>query len=114
MVPDGVGVYGIDGPYFFGVATKFDDVMSAVAETPKVRIIRMRKVPFIDSTGMHNLSELCQQSHKAGIQVILSGVNNHVHATLHKAGVDKIIGEEYICANINIALEKAAEYVKNN
>ncbi|MEE1063703.1 MAG: SulP family inorganic anion transporter, partial [Paludibacteraceae bacterium] len=114
VVPDGVGVYEIDGPYFFGVATKFDDVMSAVAETPKVRIIRMRKVPFIDSTGMHNLSELCQQSHKAGIQVILSGVNNHVHATLHKAGVDKIIGEEYICANINIALEKAAEYVKNN
>ncbi len=112
VVPDGVGVYEIDGPYFFGVATKFDDVMSAVAETPKVRIIRMRKVPFIDSTGMHNLSELCHQSHKAGIQVILSGVNNHVHATLHKAGVDKIIGEEYICANINIALEKAEAYVK--
>lgn len=111
-IPEGVGVYEIDGPYFFGVANKFDEVMSEVAETPKVRIIRMRKVPFIDSTGMHNLQELCAQSHKAGIIVILSGVNKHVRETLYHAGLHKEIGEENICSCINEALEKANEIIK--
>lgn len=111
-VPEGVGVYEIDGPYFFGVANKFEDVMSSVAETPKVRIIRMRKVPFIDSTGMHNLQELCTQSNKAGIKVILSGVNKHVRETLYRAGMHKVVGEEFICSNINEALEKANNLIK--
>lgn len=111
-IPDGVEVYEIDGPYFFGVANKFDEVMQDVAETPKVRIIRMRKVPFIDSTGLHNLENLCQQSQKAGITIILSGVRKNVEHTLLKAKMDILIGKENICPNINVALEKAAEHVK--
>jgi anti-anti-sigma factor len=111
-VPDGVEVYEIDGPYFFGVANKFDEVMQDVAETPKVRVIRMRKVPFIDSTGLHNLENLCLQSKKAGITIILSGVRKNVEHTLLKAKMDVLIGKENICPNINVALEKAAEHVK--
>lgn len=111
IIPQGVDVYEIDGPYFFGIANKFDEIMSTVGEKPKVRIIRMRKVPFVDSTGMHNLETLCMQSTKDGIQIVLSGVNDHVRATLHKAGVDSIIGAENICSNINEALAKASSYV---
>lgn len=111
-IPEGVEVYEIDGPYFFGVANKFDEVMSEVAQTPKVRVIRMRKVPFIDSTGLHNLENLCLQSQKAGITVVLSGVRPNVEKTLLKAKMDKILGKENICPNINVALAKAEEYVK--
>ena len=110
-IPEGVEVYEIDGPYFFGVANKFDEIMQEVAETPKVRVIRMRKVPFIDSTGLHNLETLCEQSKRAGIRVVLSGVNKHVRSTLIKANFEKIIGVENICSNINEALEKSAAYV---
>ena len=112
IIPEGVSVYEIDGPYFFGVANKFDEIMQDLTDLPKVRVIRMRKVPFIDSTGLHNLETLCLNSKKAGIKIILSGVNDRVRATLIKARLQNIIGEENICSNINEALAKSAEYVK--
>ena len=110
LIPQGVEVYEIDGPYFFGIANKFDEIMKAVADAPKVRIIRMRKVAFIDSTGIHNLENLCLQSQKAGIRVILSGVNPHVHSTLLKAGLIDLLGDENVCSHINIALQQARKY----
>ena len=55
-------------PYFFGIATKFEEIMSELGDRPKVRIVRMRKVPFIDSTGIHNLTNLCEMSKKENIQ----------------------------------------------
>src|SRR5574344_204159 len=108
-IPDGVEVYEIDGPYFFGIANKFDEVMLETNEKPNVRIIRMRKVPFIDSTGLHNLETLCLQAKKEGIKIILSGVNDNVRKTFQKAGFEKYLSKEYICSNINEALEKAAK-----
>lgn len=112
IIPEGVSVYEIDGPYFFGVANKFDEIMQDLTDLPKVRVIRMRKVPFIDSTGLHNLETLCVNSKKVGIKIILSGVNDRVRATLIKARLQNVIGEENICSNINEALAKSAEYVK--
>lgn len=111
IIPEGVEIYEIDGPYFFGIANKFDDIMNQVSKIPKIRIIRMRKVPFIDSTGIHNLEILCRTSHKKGITVILSGVTLEVRKTLMKANFNKIISEDYICPNINIALEKANDKI---
>lgn len=74
-VAAGVEVYEIDGPFFFGVATKFDELMrSSMVNKPIVRIIRMRKVPFIDSTGIHNLEILIKSSQNEGIHIVLSGV----------------------------------------
>ena len=108
-IPDGVEVYEIDGPYFFGIANKFDEVMLETNEKPNVRIIRMRKVPFIDSTGLHNLETLCLQAKKEGIKIVLSGVNDNVRKTFQKAGFEKYLSEEYICSNINEELEKAAK-----
>ncbi|MBP3426148.1 MAG: sulfate permease [Rikenellaceae bacterium] len=106
-VAEGVEVYEIDGPYFFGVATKFDEVMRNLEPQPKARIIRMRRVPFIDSTGLHNLEILVESSHKRGIEVILSGVGSGVRTTLEHAKFDKLVGKENICSNIQMAVERA-------
>lgn len=110
-IPQGVEVYEIDGPFFFGIANKFDECMKQLGDKPDVRIIRMRKVPFIDSTGLHNLESLCRLSTKEGIQIILSGVNDNVRVLLVKNGMDKRIGAENICSNIHEALERAGKII---
>lgn len=107
IVPKGVEVYEIDGPFFFGIANKFEETMAQLGDRPKVRIIRMRKVPFIDSTGIHNLSNFCRLSQKDNIHIILSGVNEQVHETLEKSGFYELLGKENICSNINLAIQKA-------
>ena len=109
VIPDGVEVYEINGPYFFGIATKFEEIMARLGDRPKVRIIRMRKVPFIDSTGIHNLENLCLMSQKEKITIVLSGVNKKVHQALQKSGFYELLGEENICPNINVALERATK-----
>lgn len=111
-IPAGVEVYEINGPYFFGVATQFEELMSDFRDKSKVRVIRMRKVPFIDSTGIHNLSNFCEMSFKNNIVVVLSGVNPQVHSALHKAGFYDLVGEKNICPNINVALSRAEEIMK--
>jgi SulP family sulfate permease len=107
VIPKGVEVYEIDGPFFFGIANKFDGVMHSLGDKPKVRIIRMRKVPFMDSTGLHNLESLLRLSQAESIHLILSGVNMKVRGVLTKAGFDAKIGEDNICSNINEAMQKA-------
>ena len=107
IIPQGVEVYEINGPYFFGIATKFEEMMAQMGDRPKVRVIRMRKVPFIDSTGIHNLENLCRMSQKEKITIVLSGVNEKVHKVLEKSGFYELLGEENICPNINVALERA-------
>ena len=111
-VPEGVEVYEINGPYFFGIATKFEEIMSELGDRPKVRIVRMRKVPFIDSTGIHNLTNLCEMSKKENIRIVLSGVNEKVHQILEKAGFNELLGKENICPNINVALDKAKAIIE--
>ena len=104
----GVDVYEIDGPFFFGVATKFDELMrNSMANKPLVRIIRMRKVPFIDSTGIHNLEMLIRSSQNEGIHVVLSGVKDNVRKDLHHANIDKLIGDDHICDHITKAVVMA-------
>lgn len=111
IIPEGVEVYEINGPYFFGIASKFEDIMAGQNDRPKVRIIRMRKIPFIDSTGIHNLTNLISMSHKEGIKIILSGVNEYVKSVLEKNGFNEMLGKENICPNINVALEKAKTHI---
>lgn len=107
-VEHGVSVYEIEGPFFFGVATKFDELMrTSMADKPVVRIIRMRKVPFIDSTGLHNLELLIKSSHAEGIKVVLSGVQPAVMSTLLHAGIDKLIPRDHICDHITTAVKMA-------
>ncbi len=108
-IPEGVKVYEINGPYFFGIGNKFEEMMGDMGGRAKVRIIRMRKVPFIDSTGVHNLSNMCRMCSQMGVKVVLSGVNPQVMKVLENAGMDDVVGKENICSHINIALKRAEE-----
>ena len=112
-IPAGVEVYEIDGPFFFGLASRFEELEQMKKSGIKVRIIRMRKVPFIDSTGVNNLRNLCERTRKRGVTVILSGVTDKVKATLEKFGVDKELGADHIFPHIIPALEKAKELAEN-
>ena len=113
VIPKEVEVYEIDGPFFFGLASKIDelDTASKHRHEIKVRVIRMRKVPFIDSTGLNNLRNLWKRSKKEGICMILSGVNDTVLDSIEKAGFADEIGREYIFPHIVAALAKANEII---
>lgn len=107
-VAKGVSVYEIDGPFFFGIATKFDEMMrSTLQNKPIVRIIRMRKVPFIDSTAIHNLEILIKSSQSEGIQIVLSGVRPNVRQSLIQADIEKLLGADHICDHISGAVKMA-------
>ena len=109
-----VQIYEIDGPFFFGVANKFDEVGNRSKKNkPTVRIIRMRKVPFIDSTGLKNLRSLCDKSKSEKIQIILSGVTEEVYKVLDKSGFADYLGKEFIFDHISKALDKANELTNN-
>jgi len=108
-IPEGVKVYEINGPYFFGIGNKFEEMMGDMGGRAKVRIIRMRKVPFIDSTGVHNLQNMCKMCSQMGVKVVLSGVNPQVMKVIEDAGMDDVVGKENICSHINLALKRAEE-----
>lgn len=108
-IPEGVKVYEINGPYFFGIGNKFEEMMGDMGGRAKVRIIRMRKVPFIDSTGVHNLSNMCKMCSQMGVKVVLSGVNPKVMKVIEDAGMDDVVGKENICSHINLALKRAEQ-----
>jgi len=107
-IPDGAEVYEIDGPFFFGIANKFDELTRGRDPMP-IRIVRMRKVSFIDSTGLHNLEIFVRSSLNEGRTVILSGVNASVHESLRRAGIEALVGEENVLDHIEKALRRAGE-----
>lgn len=109
----GIEIYEINGPYFFGLASRSEELESGHRHNTYYRIIRMRKVPFIDSTGVRNLRNLCDMARKRGVQVILSGVRPEVMNTLVRFGIDKEIGKENIFDNIVPALNYANNLVDN-
>ena len=110
-LPDGVEVYEIEGPFFFGIANRFEEVTSVTQAAPPVRILRMRSVPFMDSTAVRNLGILVATSQRSGTRLILSGVNERVHSTLRATGLADLIGDTYICPDIHRALEVASVYI---
>jgi SulP family sulfate permease len=110
-IPEGVSVFEVNGPFFFGAAETFKDTMGRVAGNPKVLIIRMRNVPAIDSTGMHTLREVAQRSKKDGTLVLLADVHTQPLMALSKSGVLDEIGEENVFGNIDDALNRARTHL---
>lgn len=109
QIPEGVEVFEINGPFFFGAAKKFKDQMTIVEETPKVRIIRMRNVPAIDATGLQTLKDFYNDAKKKNINLILSGVHTQPLYAITQAGILDLFGEENIHGNIDDALDRARE-----
>lgn len=111
-IPDGVEVYEINGPFFFGVADRLQHVLDNIEHKPKVFILRMRKVPVIDATAMHALNEFYNNCKKNGTWLILSGVNDNVEKTLDKASFFKTFGKKYVAKNIDEALAITKEVLQ--
>ena len=108
-IPTGVEVFEINGPFFFGAADKFKEAMKVIGKHPKVRIIRMRNVPAIDSSGIHVLEELLRDLRKHDTVLLLSGVHTQPLIALQKSGYLDKIGEENISGNIDDSLDRARE-----
>jgi len=108
-LPPSVSIYEISGPFFFASAKQYGEVIKETGFKSKVLIIRMRYVPFMDSTGARNLKEAIGMVRKAGTTVVLSGVNENVRSELEKNGIAKLIGNENILSVFELALVRAKE-----
>lgn len=110
-VPEGVQVYEIHGPFFFGAAERFREQLSRFDKKPKVLVLRMRNVPAVDATGIHALRQVIERSRKEGTLVVLSGVHTQPLIALDRAGILDDLGEENVCGNIDDALNRAREHL---
>ena len=106
-IPKGVEVYQIKGPFFFGIANKFEEAELEIKEKPRVRIIRMLRVPFIDATGLRNLRAFIEKSRRHNTDIILSGVPEKTLEAIKKGGLICLLGKDNICPDIETSLERA-------
>lgn len=113
-LPKCIEVYEIEGPFFFGIANRFDETMRNMPGNPRARIIRMRMVPFVDTTAIHNLKTMIELHKESQTQIILSGVQPAVLETLRQSGVVDLLGEENVTPHISLAVERAMEFLKTN
>src|SRR5262249_51643800 len=105
VVPEGVQVFEINGPFFFGAAEKFKDTMSDITKRPRALILGMRNVPAMDSTGLAALRTLVRRSRKEGTRVILAGVHAQPMAVLARSSLLDEIGDENMTGTIDEAIE---------
>ena len=101
-LPGNVEVFEISGPMFFGVANKFRELQSD--DKSDIIIIRMRNVPMVDATGLHNFDEMLTHFINKRKKVILSGVNNDVAKELKRSGIVNIVGNENIFSTFDEAV----------
>ena len=115
VLPDGVVVYSIDGPFFFAAVDALDRAISSNAEVPRALVIRLGRVPFIDITGIHGLETAIADAQSRGAKVILSEANPRVAGKLRRAGIDRLVGKDGMVDTIDAALARAsAESPKQN
>ncbi|HKW46588.1 MAG TPA: SulP family inorganic anion transporter [Gemmatimonadaceae bacterium] len=109
LVPRGADVYEINGPFFFGAAETFKDTLALVAGKPKVLILRMRRVPAIDATGLHALTDVVHRSRRDGTMVLLCEVQPQPLQALRRSVLIDEIGEEHVFPTLDAAIERATE-----
>ncbi len=112
-IPKYVEVFEVNGPFFFGIANKFEEAEKQTTRKPKVRIIRLRRVPFIDSTGLANLMNFVQRSLNQNVTIIFSGPVKQVYDAMEKNGLFELVGKENICEDIHCAIKKAEQILEN-
>ena len=102
--PKDLVVYAIDGPFFFGAAEIFEKTLALTHTDPKILIIRLRWVPFIDITGLETLEEIIQDIQSRGIRVIICGAKPKVESKLNKAGIISLLGKGNVFKEYSEAL----------
>lgn len=110
-VPPGVLVYSIDGPFFFGAADQFQETMAEITGTPKVVVLRMRNVPFLDATGLNGLLTATEALRKRGIRVLVSAVQSQPLDLMERAGAMRSIGDENLFRDTPAALAEARRHL---
>lgn len=113
-VPKGVEVYEVNGPLFFAAAHNFKETLTRTNRRPKYLIIRMRHVPIVDATGVHNLREVLKEFKAQGTRIVLSGVQPEVFNSLEKAGIVEWLGYSNVCSDIHKALKRVNELLAEN
>jgi len=103
-IPKGVEVYDVAGPFFFGAAEQFKDALAAVSRKPKVLIVRMRSVPFIDSTGLNVLRDLVRRTQGDGTTVIIAEVQDQPRQAIQRAGLIEVVGQDHVVGSLDFAL----------
>jgi SulP family sulfate permease len=111
-LPEGLAIYEISGPFFFASAKQYSATLKSIGQQSKVLIIRMRHVPFIDSTGLHNLQDVIKDLHHSHTTVILSGVRPEVLKELEKNKVLELLDPSMILSTFDLALKKANDFLK--
>lgn len=111
-VPEGVEIYEINGPFFFGVADRLKNVFNELSRPPKIFILRMRQVPTVDASGMHALEEFYTECKRQGTLLLLAGVKKGPLKDLRRYHLDELIGEDHVFAHINSALEFSREHLR--
>lgn len=106
-VPDGVEIFEINGPFFFGAVDKFRDTIASIKKMPQVLILRMSAVPSVDATAVSALESLIKSSKADGVKIIFAGVNQRVFKVLSKSGIVERIGIENILADVSLALAQS-------
>lgn len=112
QVPKGIEIYEMNGPLFFGAAHNFREAMRQIHRRSPILIIRMRLVPVIDATGLHNLGDMLRDVRSSGTVIILSGVQPGVLEDLERAGLTDFVGRDNICLNIRMALQRGEEILR--
>jgi SulP family sulfate permease len=110
-IPKGVEVFEINGPFFFGAADKFRDMLREIQRKPKVLIIGLRHVPSIDSTGLRALEDIYENSYKDKTKLLIFGTSSKLKNMLGEMGFVKKIGEESFYGTIDEALEDARKII---
>jgi SulP family sulfate permease len=111
-IPSEIGIYEISGPFFFGSAKEYGEIIKQTGYKSKILILRMRYVPFIDATGLHNLEASLKMLKSSGITVLLSGVNPEVRNVLEKNNILPIIGTHAIYGTFDEAVAKGKDLLE--
>ncbi len=110
-IPDGVEVYEVNGPFFFGMADTFWNALHQIEHKVAVLIIRIRNVPAIDATGLHVLEQLHRKCHRQGTQLVFSGVTKQPYSVFKQSGFMDVVGPDNFCPSIDESLARAREII---
>ncbi len=110
-----ISIYTIEGPLFFGAAEKFEQTMlKTIQERPKVFILRMRKVPYIDSTGEEYFRNILQNINSYGGKVFVTNVQPGLEQMLKRSGLYDLMEAEHFYNTTSDAISAACQYIEVN
>ncbi len=105
-LPGNVLVYRVDGPFFFGAAEKLESTLERIHLGIDTVVLRLGRVPFMDATGLHTLTEIIQRYQRHRVRVILCGIHDELRGTLDAAGIPQLVGEANTCDNMQMVAER--------